>query len=64
MIGMPVEKIYRHCLRCGRKLRSRRSQLVGYGAVCEAKMKTSSVPKLFSPGILGTENEQKEKPLD
>lgn len=55
---MPIKE-FQHCMRCGRKLRSARSRLIGYGAVCEAKMKVEKSRQLFNP-----DGEQKEKPLD
>ena len=52
-------KEHEYCLRCGRKLRSEKSRVIGYGAVCEAKMKTEKSRQLFNP-----DGKQKEKPLD
>ena len=32
-------KEYTHCLRCGRKLKNEKAKQIGYGVVCERKVK-------------------------
>lgn len=34
------QKEHSHCMRCGRKLRSEHAKLLGYGPICQKKMKT------------------------
>ena len=43
----PNRKVYTHCLRCGRKLKSDEAQLLGYGRVCFKKAKLDCQEKLF-----------------
>ena len=41
-------KEYTHCLRCGRKLKNEKARQIGYGVVCERKMrKENKTQKLF-----------------
>lgn len=42
-----MEKDHEFCLRCGRKLKNPKAREIGYGAVCEKKLKTESSKKLF-----------------
>jgi hypothetical protein len=35
-------KEYEYCKRCGRKLKSQESRMIGYGAICLQKSKESS----------------------
>ena len=45
---MTEEKEYTHCLRCGRKLRNQKARQIGYGVICERKMrKEKKSKKLF-----------------
>lgn len=45
---MKEEKVYTHCLRCGRKLKTEESKKIGYGKICLEKAKKSSqIKKLF-----------------
>ena len=45
---LPNEKEYTHCLRCGRKLKNEKARQIGYGVVCERKMrKENKTQKLF-----------------
>lgn len=42
------EKLHKHCLRCGRKLKNVDNQLLGYGPVCYAKIQQENMyKKLF-----------------
>ena len=41
------EKEHNFCLRCGRKLKSEKARLKGYGDVCEKKMKVEHKRRLF-----------------
>lgn len=41
------KKIYKVCLRCGRKLKTLKSKERGYGDVCYEKSKVSRKNKLF-----------------
>lgn len=36
------------CLRCGRKLKNPKAREIGYGVVCEKKMKVEKYKQLFS----------------
>ncbi len=42
-----MEKEYEYCLRCGRKLKKPEARQKGYGAICEKKIKTELIRKLF-----------------
>lgn len=43
-----MNKEYTHCLRCGRKLKNEKAKKIGYGVVCERKMRTETkIKKLF-----------------
>lgn len=45
---MTEEKEYSHCLRCGRKLKNEKAKQIGYGVVCEKKIKVEhKFKKLF-----------------
>ena len=45
---MTEEKEYSHCLRCGRKLKNEKAKKIGYGVICERKMrKENKSKKLF-----------------
>jgi hypothetical protein len=45
---MTEEKEYSHCLRCGRKLKNEKAKKIGYGVVCERKMRhENKVRRLF-----------------
>lgn len=43
------KKEYEFCLRCGRKLKSQETRMIGFGKICEKKMKTNKekMMKLF-----------------
>jgi len=41
-------RTYTHCLRCGRKLKTIESQKIGYGKICESKIKKVEKFKLFT----------------
>lgn len=43
-------KEYQFCLRCGRKLKNPKARVLGYGVVCERKIKTDNKKKLFDTG--------------
>lgn len=45
---MVAVKEHEYCLRCGRKLKTPETRLKGYGSVCEKKMKTTRLHKLFT----------------
>ena len=53
-----VKKEYEYCLRCGRRLKSERSRGIGYGLVCEGKMRSEKSRRLF--GIDGEKETKKE----
>jgi len=36
------EKEYTHCLRCGRKLKNEKAKKIGYGVVCERKIRNEN----------------------
>lgn len=40
-------KEYNFCLRCGRKLKNPIARQLGYGAICEKKIKQDKGHKLF-----------------
>ena len=40
-------KEYSHCLRCGKKLKNPIARKIGYGPVCEQKMKIMDKRRLF-----------------
>ena len=40
-------KEHEYCLRCGRKLRSPHTRKIGYGFICEKKMRTEQKHRLF-----------------
>ena len=40
-----MQKEYEYCLRCGRKLKNPDARKIGYGVVCERKMRMDTVPK-------------------
>ena len=43
-------KKYKYCLRCGRRLEDAHARAIGYGAICEQKVKTSErMPRLITP---------------
>ena len=44
-----IEKVYKFCLRCGKKLKNPIARKIGYGPVCEKRMKIEKekVRKLF-----------------
>ena len=43
------EKVHKYCLRCNRRLRSKKKKILGYGPICYKKIKieNSSRRKLF-----------------
>lgn len=46
MCGKPEE--HEFCLRCGRKLRSDESRILGYGPMCLQKIKQNNRTSLFN----------------
>lgn len=40
-------KEYTHCLRCGRRLKTQESKMIGYGAVCLKKRENPHKHRLF-----------------
>ena len=44
---MKEVKEYDRCLRCGRKLKDPQYRKLGYGPVCQAKLKKLKIKKLF-----------------
>ena len=42
------DKEHEYCLRCGRKLKNPNARLIGYGSVCQKKMKHGETKKLFT----------------
>lgn len=40
-------KEYEYCLRCGRKLKSEESRIIGYGKICLEKAKRKNKTTLF-----------------
>ncbi len=42
-----MEKLYTHCLRCGKKLRNVNTRIRGYGNVCYKKMQLEKGKRLF-----------------
>ena len=47
-INQDSTKLYRYCLRCGKRLKSPEAQLLGYGPVCMEKMKITKNRRLFN----------------
>ena len=49
MCGGPEEPDHEHCLRCGRRLKSPESRLLGYGETCYKRLTSSELdkPRLF-----------------
>ena len=45
---MNEQKEYEYCLRCGRRLKSKEAQQLGYGKICYNKLKTTNRKSLFS----------------
>lgn len=45
---MQNQKLYKNCLRCGKKLKSHEARLLGYGKVCKEKMKVDNSTRLFN----------------
>ena len=43
-----MKKEYEYCLRCGRKLKSDKSRLQGYGDICFEKMLVNQRNRLFT----------------
>lgn len=43
-----MKKEYEYCLRCGRKLKNKEARIIGYGTVCERKMKVKHRKRLFT----------------
>lgn len=43
-----MKKEHEYCLRCGRKLRNKEARIIGYGIVCERKMKVEHRKRLFT----------------
>mgnify|MGYP007069869117 FL=1 len=39
---MHEEKEYTHCLRCGRRLKNEKAKKIGYGIVCERKIRNEN----------------------
>lgn len=46
---MSEQKEHEYCIRCGRKLKNQNARLIGYGPVCEKKLKTEHKKRLFYP---------------
>lgn len=44
-----IDKEYEYCLRCGRKLKSDKTRMRGYGDTCFKKMKSDQKNRLFVP---------------
>lgn len=44
----PAPEEHEFCLRCGRKLRSNESRIIGYGAICLQKVKQKQKTSLFN----------------
>lgn len=44
-----IDKEYEYCLRCGRKLKSDKARVQGYGNICFKKMKSNQKNRLFIP---------------
>ena len=42
------DKEHEYCLRCGRRLKNLNARLIGYGSVCQKKMKHAEIKKLFT----------------
>ena len=42
-----MKKDHEYCLRCGRKLKNPIARSIGYGKVCERKMKAENGRQLF-----------------
>lgn len=45
---MEVNKEHEYCLRCGRKLKNPAARKLGYGAVCEMKLRHEKSRQLFA----------------
>ena len=52
-----MNKEHDFCLRCGRKLKNPRARQIGYGIICEKKMKYEKSHQLFDTNG----KEEKEK---
>ena len=44
---MSDQKLYTHCLRCGRKLKNEEAQKLGYGPICIKKIPKKQENRLF-----------------
>ena len=44
---MKKEKEHEYCLRCGRKLKKPEARKIGYGTICEKKMRVERQKRLF-----------------
>lgn len=44
-----MQKEYEHCIRCGRKLKSKKTRLQGMGEVCRKKYEIELSARLFDP---------------
>ena len=42
------KKDHEFCLRCGRRLKNPVAREIGYGAICQKKLDTSAINRLFS----------------
>lgn len=54
---MEMKKEHEYCLRCGRKLKNPTARELGYGAVCERKMRVENGIRLFNVVEKSTESE-------
>lgn len=43
-----MKKEHEYCLRCGRKLKNPVARELGYGKVCEKKLRTDNISRLFT----------------
>lgn len=53
-----TDKVYTHCLRCGRKLKTDEARQRGYGKICAEKMKQTSDNRLFRISMLYLNQEE------
>ena len=55
-----TDKVYTHCLRCGRKLKTDEARKRGYGKVCAEKLRQKSDSRLFPINMLYLNQEKKD----
>lgn len=54
---MERKKEHEYCLRCGRKLKNPTAREIGYGPVCEKKMRAENTARLFDISVKVVESD-------